>query len=407
MTFCHSVFLRYMPTPWNDPYEVDREIVSEFSKDPKSRIKFMEWLRDLSEPSFKDFVCSHSMISQRVVKLLSDEEKATFPQTAERVKEIVKWRGEHSSVFWDISEREALPPNWQLPAQEERLIAHLKANKEDLKRIVDGLKCAALYFVPEYPQVAAHVVKVAPRDLKKARWIMQGLDGTIKQARCEVFLAYAECGFCDRVQQMVQEGVTRDEVEEALIAAINRDFCDEKQRRKTVYYLMSLLGSDKGIEYKAFRRAVAIKDLELIKFFKEKNGIDVNEKDPEGTTALMVAASSGAYISVDLLLNVYHANPNAQDAQGRTALMYAISEPVFCLETLRRLVYNVNPLLKNAQGKTALELLQSRIKDRDGYVDDLRQASWILEERVKSCKLGVVLNSLFDDLLALKIDVEN
>uniref|UniRef100_A0A7S0A134 Uncharacterized protein n=1 Tax=Pyrodinium bahamense TaxID=73915 RepID=A0A7S0A134_9DINO len=55
-----------------------------------------------------------------------------------------------------------------------------------------------------------------------------------------------------------------------------------------------------------------------------KDGVDVNEQDDEGVTALMAAARAGQLKVVSRLLELRQPTLNATDAAGRTALDYAV-----------------------------------------------------------------------------------
>ena len=56
--------------------------------------------------------------------------------------------------------------------------------------------------------------------------------------------------------------------------------------------------------------------------FLVRNGAAVDDRDEEGRSALMLAASAGNRAAVDYLLKA-GASPNIEDAQGKTALALA------------------------------------------------------------------------------------
>ena len=58
-----------------------------------------------------------------------------------------------------------------------------------------------------------------------------------------------------------------------------------------------------------------------------QNGADVNAKDHDGRTALMLAASSPDDVSSVTLLLSHGADPALKDKDGRTALDYAVKAP--------------------------------------------------------------------------------
>ena len=76
-----------------------------------------------------------------------------------------------------------------------------------------------------------------------------------------------------------------------------------------------------------FFRAAATGDIRTLKMRLRGDGeqtpVSVNEAD-RGTTALMVAATSGQVAAVEYLLTVPMINVNLKDSLGRTALMRAV-----------------------------------------------------------------------------------
>jgi len=86
-----------------------------------------------------------------------------------------------------------------------------------------------------------------------------------------------------------------------------------------------------------------------------EQGLDVNKADPDGRTALMMAAFDGYTEIVDLLLD-YDAEVDRRDSAGRTATMYASSGPFpQTVELLLRRGADVNRA-DTAEGWTALML---------------------------------------------------
>ena len=86
-----------------------------------------------------------------------------------------------------------------------------------------------------------------------------------------------------------------------------------------------------------------------------EQGLDVNKTDPDGRTALMIAAFDG-YTEVVALLLDYGAEVDRSDGAGRTAMMYASSGPFpQTVELLLRRGADVNHG-DTAEGWTALML---------------------------------------------------
>ena len=84
-------------------------------------------------------------------------------------------------------------------------------------------------------------------------------------------------------------------------------------------------------------------------------GVDINHKNNEGKTPLMIASSSGQKEVVQTLLETETVNVNQQDNEGQTALMFStasnhtdISKELLDAET--------NPNLKDNEGNTALHI---------------------------------------------------
>lgn len=95
---------------------------------------------------------------------------------------------------------------------------------------------------------------------------------------------------------------------------------------------------------------VQIGDLDKIKECLA-NGIDVNEKDNDGWTALMFASSNGDLEIVKLLLTK-GANVNIKDNDGRTALMYASYNGYF--EIVKCLINNGADVYAKDNGDTTV-----------------------------------------------------
>ncbi len=84
-----------------------------------------------------------------------------------------------------------------------------------------------------------------------------------------------------------------------------------------------------------------------------EQGLDVNKADPEGRTALMMAAFEGYTEVVEVLLD-YDAEVDRRDGSGRTALIYASSGPF--PQTVELLIENGADVNRadTAEGWTAL-----------------------------------------------------
>ena len=94
--------------------------------------------------------------------------------------------------------------------------------------------------------------------------------------------------------------------------------------------------------------------LERVRLSLEQ-GLDVNKADPDGRTALMMAAFDGYTDVVELFLD-HGAEVDRRDGSGRTGIMYAASGPFpQTVELLARSGADVN-LADAAEGWTALML---------------------------------------------------
>ena len=88
------------------------------------------------------------------------------------------------------------------------------------------------------------------------------------------------------------------------------------------------------------------------------NAADVNATTPDGTTALMLAASSARSETISLLQK-QGARVNACDNNGETALMYNVEGKTDDLETLRLLLkLGADAGVKSKTGKTALNIAE-------------------------------------------------
>ncbi len=96
----------------------------------------------------------------------------------------------------------------------------------------------------------------------------------------------------------------------------------------------------------------AVARLERVRLTLEQ-GLDVDKADPDGRTALMMAAFEG-YTEVVELLVEYGAEVDRRDSTGRTAMMYASSGPFpQTVELLIQSGADVN-VADTAEGWTAL-----------------------------------------------------
>ncbi|HEY0230805.1 MAG TPA: quinoprotein dehydrogenase-associated putative ABC transporter substrate-binding protein, partial [Dokdonella sp.] len=69
--------------------------------------------------------------------------------------------------------------------------------------------------------------------------------------------------------------------------------------------------------------AVLATDIERVKYLLEKNGADVNQRDPQGYAPLQTAARGGDIALIDVLL-AHKADPNGTDSDGWTPLLHAV-----------------------------------------------------------------------------------
>lgn len=95
------------------------------------------------------------------------------------------------------------------------------------------------------------------------------------------------------------------------------------------------------------------------------NGADVNARDKEGYSALMVAVSNGSPTSLSILLSA-GADVNARSNNGTTALTEAAARgKVDATQVL--LDHHANPTLRNEDGQTALGIAMSRVAFGDSF----------------------------------------
>lgn len=98
-------------------------------------------------------------------------------------------------------------------------------------------------------------------------------------------------------------------------------------------------------------KAAQLSDITGIKFLLNY-GINVNDKDVQGNTPLIIAVKSGQKIAANFLLEK-DADVNVQNKAGNTALITAClsgNQP----ETDMLIEHHANPNLQNANGITAL-----------------------------------------------------
>jgi ankyrin repeat protein len=108
----------------------------------------------------------------------------------------------------------------------------------------------------------------------------------------------------------------------------------------------------------------ATESAEAIRFLLDK-GANVNAKDNEGRTPLMIASRAGIPLIVGFLLN-RRAQTNVQDKTGWSALMYAAEANR--TEVIKVLVQNGADLkLKNSKGQTALSIAKEREASSKAY----------------------------------------
>lgn len=108
-----------------------------------------------------------------------------------------------------------------------------------------------------------------------------------------------------------------------------------------------------------------------------QNGADLNIKDKDGTTALMLAITENQIESALVLLVQDSIDLNQQDKKGMTPLILAAAN---CHEDVLVELINkdVNIEIRDAEGKTALDYLRS---DCNARVDDSK-VSAALESRL-------------------------
>lgn len=86
----------------------------------------------------------------------------------------------------------------------------------------------------------------------------------------------------------------------------------------------------------------------------QKLGVSPNQRDPDGQTMLMYAASSGAE-KVALGLIKHNANPHMQDMTGNTPLHWAVAMGKLRMVEIL-LYYGADPNVKNKSGQSAFAL---------------------------------------------------
>lgn len=84
-----------------------------------------------------------------------------------------------------------------------------------------------------------------------------------------------------------------------------------------------------------------------------KQGVDVDEKNKSGNTALMIAAANGNTEMLRMLIYMAKANVNIQDCYGNTPLMWAVVKGY--AEIVNILINaNADVNIQNHEGRTAL-----------------------------------------------------
>ncbi|HQO40181.1 MAG TPA: ankyrin repeat domain-containing protein [Spirochaetota bacterium] len=100
-------------------------------------------------------------------------------------------------------------------------------------------------------------------------------------------------------------------------------------------------------------------------------GADVNAKDKDGKTALMLAAEKGESVVIKMLIDA-QADVNVKDNNGRTALMY--SAAVDCLDCVRYLVEGGSEVeAEDNSGETALFMTRKKSKVREELLKHSKQ----------------------------------
>ena len=96
-------------------------------------------------------------------------------------------------------------------------------------------------------------------------------------------------------------------------------------------------------------------NLEIIKYLSDERGLEINAQDDNEKTALMYAAMSGNLEIVKYLVEERRVDMNVKDSQGHNAFMYAIMEGH--LEVVKYLIENgTNINDRNRYNSTALML---------------------------------------------------
>jgi ankyrin repeat protein len=215
--------------------------------------------------------------------------------------------------------------------------------------------------------------------LEIVNMFMQRLEGTAGYTKAlEEALRAAGGGNLEVVNMFMKsledtEGYTAA-LEEALRAAGGGSL-------KVVEVLIKKLPEDSRVKTlnKAFRLAAKNLCLGVVKKLLDVEGIDVNEQDSDGNTALMLAAERGSVIRARGVLEVLYGdervNVNAQNNDGKTALMHLCSNSfagctlilefmfdgsVFCKKKTNFIRRTINLNLQDSDGNTALMLAAGR-----------------------------------------------
>jgi uncharacterized protein len=135
-------------------------------------------------------------------------------------------------------------------------------------------------------------------------------------------------------------------------------------RRNDVKTVEKLLRKNKKhhVDEEALLVAVSMCNVDMVRCLLADGRVNVNEKNRNGLTALMIASSFRQTVMVQLLL-AHRADVNAQENEKRSALLYAsFSGDVGVVKML--LDAGADMTLKDDQGQTALDVART-----NGYIE--------------------------------------